>query len=842
MIKKIKNICKKIINKCSKEYKKRIKNTPKNLLEGTLKYIIRKKYRRIVNYTVYFKKCKINEKIIMYESHKGNSMSDSPLAIFNYLIDKSEYRDYKHIWAINDTKTYQKKYLKIKNVKFVKVNSRKYLKYLASSKILINNSTFPGYFIRKNNQLYINTWHGTPLKTLGKDMKGTPGQYKNIQRNFLQATHIINPNKYTSEKIISSHDLNGLYSGYIADIGSARIDLTINSDRESLKKRLNIKNDKKIILYAPTWRGEVGRVDKEIKEFVEDYKKIEKLLNNKYHVLFRVHPLMQKELNNIGLGGIVVSEDIDTNELLGVIDLLITDYSSIMFDFLTTKKPIIFYIRDEIEYEKNRGMYIKLDNLPGKICRTIDEVINSLKNICKISRKYKKVYDKWIEQYCYNDDGKATERLIDIIFNNETKYLYKILDNKKNILLYCGGFQNNGITTSAINLLNNIDYDKYNICLVENGNFNSVKTYNMNKVNKNVKKIFKFGTMNMTIGENIKQSKVFHNGFMNYKKENLNMKNVYEREINRIFSYINFDIVIDFSGYVKYWSLLFAYSNYNRKVIYQHNDMLAEYNKIIEGKFKHKENLRIIFKVYNEFDIIVSVSEAIRNLNIENMRKGVKKLQEKSVYVHNSINYNEIINKSESNSHIYFKEKKYRYKQRILSIEKSESKNEINFLNIGRLSPEKGQIKLIEAFREICNKYNNTYLYILGDGVLKNEIQYLIKQLGLEKKVFLMGQVNNPYPIIKKCDCFVFSSNHEGQPMVLLEALVLEKSIVATDIPGNRGILKNGYGTLVENNRLGLQYGMENYINQKSNIKKFDYIKYNNEAMNMFYINVCGEK
>jgi CDP-glycerol glycerophosphotransferase len=99
--------------------------------------------------------------------------------------------------------------------------------------------------------------------------------------------------------------------------------------------------------------------------------------------------------------------------------------------------------------------------------------------------------------------------------------------------------------------------------------------------------------------------------------------------------------------------------------------------------------------------------------------------------------------------------------------------------------------------------------------------------------------MTNPYFLINKCDCFILSSNHEGQPMVLLESLVLGKPIIATDIPGSRSILQDVYGKLVENSEAGLVLGMENYILNGYKGKEFHYREYNDKALDMFYTEVC---
>ena len=115
-------------------------------------------------------------------------------------------------------------------------------------------------------------------------------------------------------------------------------------------------------------------------------------------------------------------------------------------------------------------------------------------------------------------------------------------------------------------------------------------------------------------------------------------------------------------------------------------------------------------------------------------------------------------------------------------------------------------------------------------------------KLNIKDKVIFTGQVKNPFLLLKNSDCFVLSSNHEGQPMVLLENLILDKPIIATDIPGNRSVLENGYGLLCENSVEGLFEAMDKFMTNGIEHKKFDFIKYNAEAMKMFYSKVLNEE
>jgi len=849
------------------------KRRAKFLLEPFKTYTNNKKFKRTVKFARNFKKNRIDQNIIFYESYHGKAMNDNPFAIFKHLINNEEYKNFTHIWALNDQDNpYAQKYKGLKNVRFVKVHSEEYIKYLTKAKYLINNVTFPTYFQKKDGQVYINTWHGTPLKTLGKDMEGPIGQHKNIQRNFLHSDYILSPNQFTSEKLIDSHDLTGIYNGEIIEEGYPRMDLTFNTDKEELRKTLEnfieLDPNKKVILYAPTWRGEVGSVSNINEELFNHISELNEKIPDDYQLVLKVHTLLFKYIeHDEQLMNKCIPDCIDTNELLSLVDILITDYSSIFFDYMATNKPILYFMYDKEQYLKRRGMYLDINTLAGPICKTTDELAKCIKNIESIQEQYQSVYQEMNEVYIKRV-GDATQKVVDIVFKGKQEQsdcVFNVKEpHKKTILIYCGGFLNNGITSSAINLLNNINYDKYNVVVIDKGNYDKESSYNISRINAKAKRVYRVGSMNLTIKE------WYLHGLMNrrgYTEELAKRKpeKIFRREINRMLGNVKVDIAIDFSGYVPFWTMVMALGDFSKKSIYQHNDMLAETEKIINGKYKHKRKLGLVFSLYKCFNKIVSVAKHTRDLNAKNLAHYVN--ANKMVYVHNSLNVEKIIDSVENHGfsiesyggqdHIIQKEEK----PGIFSMKgiRLPKHNEINFVNMGRLSPEKDQEKLIKAFSQLINKYKNLKmkLYIIGDGILKETLSDLVETLGVEESVIFTGQMKNPFFLINKADCFVLSSNHEGQPMVLLETLVLNKPIIATDIAGSRSILEDGYGTLAPNNVDGLFSEMEKFVldnsedkgstlnkdlNYNRRFKRFNYEDYNQQAMKMFYKEVCSEQ
>jgi glycosyltransferase involved in cell wall biosynthesis len=166
-----------------------------------------------------------------------------------------------------------------------------------------------------------------------------------------------------------------------------------------------------------------------------------------------------------------------------------------------------------------------------------------------------------------------------------------------------------------------------------------------------------------------------------------------------------------------------------------------------------------------------------------------------------------------------------------------------NIVTVGRLSPEKNQIVLIQAFSEYQKTYPKSHLYIIGAGVEAAKLEKEISTLGLKEKVTLLGQVYNPFGFMKQCDIFALTSLYEGQSLVLVEALTLQMKCVSTDIPACRDVLQNGeYGLLTKTNDVkGVTDGLISMMSkEQSDFKTFDPYEYNELALKEFYKQLEG--
>ena len=373
----------------------------------------------------------INDKCIFYEAFAGLGILDNPRAIFKCLLSDSDFADFTHIWSIDNIDLAEdniKEFSALDNVKIVKKDSSDYYKYLATSKYLISNSTFGYFFEKRPDQVYINTWHGVPTKFMGYEH--TVERVENARgpaRNYLMADYLVSANRFMTDVMYRrSYKADGLFEGKVLETGYPRSDAIMNPDTDYVYKKLNdigIQTDKKIILYAPTWKGNLyNQLDYDVSEFKSIVEKLtEKIDTEHYRIYLRVHYFLYKILaKDPELEPLLIPFTIDTNELLSVVDVLISDYSSIFFDFIATDRPIVFYVPDLEDYSSGRGLYVPVSELPGFVSCDMNEIADALGNICKDKTAYIAKYKYLLNEmkgWCsYNDDGHSCNRLVDIVF------------------------------------------------------------------------------------------------------------------------------------------------------------------------------------------------------------------------------------------------------------------------------------------------------------------------------------------------------------------------------------------------------------------------------------------
>ncbi|MCY9012933.1 CDP-glycerol glycerophosphotransferase family protein [Bacillus inaquosorum] len=387
----------------------------------TDKHQFEKTYNIAKGKTIFNQVCEsnpINKKMIFFESFLGKSYSGNPKYIYEKLLELGYSNQFIFIWS------YSGKSIIPGNPIIVERESEEYFKYLAESKYWVNNIIFPVHRKREGN-IYLQTWHGTPLKKLGFDIE-VDGPEKLARENFYLESrnwdYLISANRYSSNIFKRAFKFNKR----VLELGYPANDIFFKKDisglRDELKEKVGIPKDKKVILYAPTWRDNESSASWqhsfEIKINLNDFME---RLSDEYILLLRMHHLISDSIvipDEYKDHIFNVSSYDDIQELYVISDILITDYSSVFFEFANTKKPILFFAYDYNLYkEEIRGFYLDMKkDLPGPILQSSEELLNSIKNIKQVELEYKSSYDKFIKKYCEIEDGNSARKIIEEVF------------------------------------------------------------------------------------------------------------------------------------------------------------------------------------------------------------------------------------------------------------------------------------------------------------------------------------------------------------------------------------------------------------------------------------------
>lgn len=364
-----------------------------------------------------------NKKLIVFESYLGKQYSCNPRAIYEFLTEK--HSDYQMVWSVDKRCTDK---FKNRNIPYVRRFSVAWLFTMTRAKYWVTNCRFPLWMVKPPGTVYVQTWHGTPLKKLGLDMEEVfmPGTNTNkYKRNFLRESGkwdvLISPNEYSTEIFKRAF----LFGKNMIETGYPRNDFLIrNNNAEKIaeiKQSCGLPPDKKVILYAPTWRDNQYYAKGKYKfDNQLDFEALKTELADEYVIILRLHYLVAENLDLTGYDGFIYdfSQYEDIRDLFLVSDILVTDYSSVFFDFANLKRPMIFFVYDIEEYRDNlRGFYFDFEKeAPGPLVKTTDELIAQIKSIgnLNLTEKMKTFYDK----FCYLDNGNASERVVNEVFNN----------------------------------------------------------------------------------------------------------------------------------------------------------------------------------------------------------------------------------------------------------------------------------------------------------------------------------------------------------------------------------------------------------------------------------------
>lgn len=357
----------------------------------------------------------VKKKKIFFNSTEGKRFSCNPKYIFDYLYQNKK-EDFEFIWCLNSPSESLEEYENIKTVKFL---SLKFLMTLITCGVYITNMAVEPFIPKRKTQLFINTWHGGGAYKALSNFYRQRKSFKIMSRTRAKMTDVfLSSCAYYSK--VSAFDWQAKYNQFYP-FGTARNDILINKPYNSekivqIKEVLELPMFKKIVLYAPTVRGWAAHPDKF--DFTIDIENLLMELNKKFKgdflFLFRCHPSM--------LGKIKISENIkdvsnfeDMQELLLISDVLITDYSSSIWDFSFTGRPCFLFAPDLEEYKKCNNFYIPIEEWPYILTTSNEDLLK------KIEEFDIETYNKAVEEHHKRlgsyETGHATERIAKIIIN-----------------------------------------------------------------------------------------------------------------------------------------------------------------------------------------------------------------------------------------------------------------------------------------------------------------------------------------------------------------------------------------------------------------------------------------
>ena len=363
----------------------------------------------------------IHQDIIVFESNLGRNYTGNPRCIYEQMVAQGLDKKYRCYVILDDVST-----LVPGNAKKVHRMRVQYFYVMARARFIVSDSRMPKFIIKRKGATYIQTWHGTPLKKLALDMddvsmageKNIDTYKRNFAKNAATWDYLVSQNEFSSKIFRQAF----AFYKTMLEIGYPRNDVLFNKNNSKdileLKKQMKLPLDKKVILYAPTWRDDEFYGNGKYKFTSQlDFHEARKQLGDEYVFIVKYHYLVQDQIDWSEFEGFVYAYDMtyDISLLYLVSDALITDYSSVMFDYSILRRPMFFFAYDLEKYKNQlRGFYFDfIKEAPGPITTTTQELIDSIHQYN--SEEFATRYEEFHAKYNHADDGHASEKIVDLI-------------------------------------------------------------------------------------------------------------------------------------------------------------------------------------------------------------------------------------------------------------------------------------------------------------------------------------------------------------------------------------------------------------------------------------------
>ncbi|MBQ9014742.1 MAG: CDP-glycerol glycerophosphotransferase family protein [Firmicutes bacterium] len=414
-------------------------------------------------YKEFYETLPVEPDTVILEARNGRAIDGNVYYILRQLLSSEEYGNLR-IWVVSeDDRAEQQIRSKTcrlpgaQRIRFVRLHSEDYYRIMASAGILVNDASIPNFFIKKEGQIYLNVWHGTPLKTMGRRVSHEPHATGNVQKNFIIADYLLYPSEYMMQHMIEDYMIGNLSRAQILLGGYPRNSAFFDEESRGELRRRFAAAEERVYAYMPTWRPSL--MGESLQAVLEQ---IEQRLEESEVLYVNVHPLAEESVDLSVFERIrPFPKELETYEFLNIADALLTDYSSVFYDFAVTGRKIVLLTYDEEEYFSTRGLYEPISCLPFPQAKDVSTAIDLLRS--------PKDYDDrdFLHKYCRFESARAAEHLCREVFTGEHGMEHRSMpDNgRENVLIYGGNLSKEEGGKRTIAFLKQLDPSEANYYL-----------------------------------------------------------------------------------------------------------------------------------------------------------------------------------------------------------------------------------------------------------------------------------------------------------------------------------------------------------------------------------------